>query len=65
MTSSYLYGEDVEVPEIPAEIIVRRVEILNDTLTELLAVHYIDRDTERVYKVLKEIELWQTINDTD
>ncbi len=62
-TNEYLYGADVEVPEIPAEITVRRVEALNDNLTELLKVHYFVRDNARVDAILKAIEFWENINE--
>ncbi len=34
-TNKYLFGTD-DVPEFPAEIIARRVELLNETLSLLL-----------------------------
>jgi len=61
--SAYLYGEDVEVPEIPNEIIVRRLELLNDHLTELLEVPWMTRDAEKCNAVLKGIKFWETINE--
>ena len=47
-TNKYLYGEDAEVEELPADIIMRRVEILEEHLKELYTVHYMDRDYERI-----------------
>ena len=34
--TEYLYGEDAEVPEIPAEVVMRRIELLKDNLEELM-----------------------------
>jgi len=61
-TNEYLYGNR-EVPEIPAEIIVRRIEELDDHLTELQEVHFSERDSTRVKAVKDAIEFWETIND--
>ncbi len=65
MTNEYLYGEEVEVPEIPQEIIMRRIELLKDNLAELLDHSYYTRDGARVEKVLKAIRFWETINNKD
>jgi len=62
--NTYLYGKEVEVPEIPADIIMRRVELLNDTLTDLLSEPLLERDTLKINRVLKAITFWETINDT-
>ena len=60
----YLYGADVEVPEIPPEILMRRLEALNDHLSELLDHSFHIRDNERVRAVLKAIKFWETINES-
>ena len=60
-TNTYLYGDDVEVPEVPADIIVRRVELLRDNLDELLKVHYADRDGKRCNDIIKAIKFWGSI----
>jgi len=39
-TNEYLYGKDVEVPEIPPEVKMRRIELLNEKLEELLDVPF-------------------------
>ena len=62
-TNEYLYGEDVEVPEIPAEIIMRRVEALKEHQEELWDVDKLKRDTQRCNEVDKAIKFWETIND--
>jgi hypothetical protein len=61
--NEYLYGSDVEVPEIPGDIIVRRLELLQDNLRELLDHSYHTRDGERVNAVLKAIDFWEKINE--
>jgi len=61
-TNSYLYGKDIEVPAIPEEIIVRRVEALKENLEELMDVPYLQRDGARVRAVVKAIHFWEDIN---
>jgi len=62
-SNAYLYGEDIEVPEIPADIIARRLAALADNLEELLNHSYYDRDQARVNAVLKAIKFWNTIQE--
>ena len=61
-SNEYLYGVDAEVPEIPEEVIVRRLEALNDNLSELMEVPYLGRDDMRVRKVQEAIKFWEEIN---
>jgi len=61
VSNEYLYMDN-EVPEIPADIIIRRVEALNDTLEELMDVPYLQRDGARVRAVVKAIHFWEDIN---
>jgi len=56
----YLYNT-TEVPEIPAEVVVRRLELLKDNLAELLEHSYHIRDYERVAEVLEAISFWQDL----
>jgi len=56
----YLYNSN-EVPEIPAEVIMRRLELLKDNLEELLDHTYFDRDYERVNAVLKAISFYEKL----
>ncbi len=65
MTNEYLYGEGVEVPEIPQEIIVRRIELLKDNLATLLDHSYYVRDGVRCNSIIKAIKFWETINNKD
>jgi len=60
---TYLYGDDVDVPEIPSDIVMRRIELLNDNLAELLEVHYLNRDTARCNTIIKAVRFWEKIND--
>ena len=62
MTNEYLYGEDIEVPNIPEDIINRRIKLLNRHLKRLLDVSYRERDLKRVSDILKAIKYWETIN---
>jgi len=63
-SNSYLYG-DAEVPEIPADIIMRRVELLEDNLCELLKTPYQTRDSARVAAVMKARTFWTSLNNKD
>ncbi len=58
-TNEYLYGKDIEVPEIPRDIIIRRLELLNDNLEEILKVHYHARDTVRQRDIQSAINFWE------
>jgi len=62
LANEYLYGEEVEVPEIPQEVVVRRLELLKEHLAELLDHTYYDRDAARCNAVLKAIKFWENIN---
>ncbi len=62
-TKEYLYGVDADVPDVPAEVTVRRIEILNEELAEELDKHYFVRDNTRVYDIAKAIDFWEKIND--
>ena len=61
LTNQYLYNSD-EVPVIPAEVVMRRIELLQENLRELLEVNYRIRDNERVQTVVKAIEFWELID---
>lgn len=65
LDNEYLYGKDVVVPEIPQEIIMRRLELLRDNLAELLDHTYYHRDDVRCNAVLKAIKFWENINTKD
>ena len=60
--TNYLYGDGVEVPDVPADIIMRRIELLDDNLTALLEVPLQDRDFVRIKDVLKAIKFWSTLS---
>ena len=59
--TEYLYGTE-EVPMIPEEIIEKRISILNKNLEKLLKVSYMEREQERVNKILKAINFWKELN---
>jgi len=61
-TNEYLYGSEVEVQEIPNDIVMRRLELLKEHLEQLLNHSYYTRDEERVRAVLKAISFWEDIN---
>ena len=58
----YLYGEDVTPTPIPNEITVRRKELLQDHLAELLDTHPLQRQGARCNAVIAAIEWWQRID---
>ena len=59
----YLYGEDVEVVPVPQEVIMRRVEQLNDHLSELLEVDYRKRDGVRCNAIMRAIAFWEKLDE--
>ena len=61
MKNVYLYGEVIP-PQIPQEIITKRIEILNINLHKLLNENYKDRDYQRIDAIMKAIKFWKTIN---
>lgn len=65
LSNDYLYGENIEVPEIDNYVIARRIELLKEHLEDLIEVYYMDRDTERIRAVLKAIDFWSSINNKD
>ena len=58
--NEYLYGVE-DVPSIPNDIIMRRLELLEDNLAELLEHSYYIRDNDRVVAVLETIKYWSNI----
>lgn len=59
---NYLYGDfGDDLPEIPAEVSVRRLEALKEHLHVLLEHTYHTRDSDRVSAVLKAIKYWENI----
>lgn len=61
-SNEYLYGTD-DVPEIPAHVIMRRVELLDEQLSELLETPYKERDIKRVRAVEEAIKFWEEIGE--
>ncbi len=59
----YLYGLDSEVEPIPAEIVCRRVELIDDVLDEIQDQHYLVRDTARMNSCLKAKSFWQSLGE--
>ena len=60
--NEYLYGDNVEVPEIPSDIVMRGLELLKDHLEELLDYSFYTRDAERCNAVIKAIDFWNKLN---
>ena len=58
----YLYGEGVDVPEVDSLIVLRRIELLQIHLGELLEHSYYTRDIDRVRSVLRDISYWENLN---
>ena len=61
----YLYGKDVDVPEIPAEVIMRRLELLDEHLEELFTLPMIERDGARCNAVIRAKNFWLKINEVE
>lgn len=62
LSNEYLYGTD-EVPEIPADVIMRRLELLEDHLGELYEVHYMQRDQKKIRAIEKAIKFWEAASE--
>jgi len=60
-TDEYLYGKDIEVPEIPREVVMRRIELLQDNLEELMSHSYHIRDDVRTKAIFDAIKFWEEI----
>ena len=59
----YLYGVDSELEPIPAEIICRRVELLDEVIEELQEQHYLVRNSGRLNACLKAKTFWQSLGE--
>ncbi len=57
-SNEYLYGKDIEVPALDAEVVARRIALLEDHLEELYKPHYSERDENRIRSVVKAIDYW-------
>lgn len=60
----YLYCTN-NVPDIPQDIIDKRIELLEIHLAKLLTENWLTRDGERVNAVCRAIEFWKNINKRD
>ena len=56
-----LYGDETP-PEIPAYVIMRRLEILNDRLADVLKEGYETRNLGTVRRIEKAIHFWSNID---
>ena len=63
LTNEYLYGKEVEVPEIESYVIMRRLELLKEHLSELLKEDYMKRSTSQIIAVEKAINFWEKIGE--
>jgi hypothetical protein len=61
----YLYGADVIVPKIPAEVVEARIRLLECNLEKVLDHSFYVRDSRRCDQILKEIKFWYEINKGD
>ena len=61
LKTEFLYGDEIP-PDIPADIIMRRVQLLKEHQEILLAVDPMERETYRLHSVGKAISFWSSIN---
>ena len=61
LSNEFLYGDETP-PDIPADIVARRVELLKEHQEILLAVDPMERETYRLHSVSKAISYWSSIN---
>ena len=56
--NKYLYDID-EVPELPEDIVLKRLELLDTHLRKLNDCHFRERDMTRRNAVIKAIDFWE------
>ena len=64
-TNEYLYGKDIEVEQIPAEVILSRVVPLEEHFSEIMEIPLETRTYEQIVQmseIAKAIKFWQEIN---
>lgn len=61
-SNEFLYGEDVEVPELDALVITRRIELLKDNLELELEKPYMQRSTYKIIAIEKAIRWWENMS---
>ena len=65
LSSDYLYGKDVEVPDIPDDVIFSRVSLLREHLSKLNKIPFAERtydDIKQTNDVSKAIRFWNDLN---
>ena len=60
--NAYLYGEDVEVPELDTHMVMRRVELLKENRALLYEVHYSKRNNEKIREIDNAISFWEKLS---
>ena len=61
-SNAYFYGEGVEVPEFPADILMRRIELLKEKRAELYEPHYMNRDEDHIREIDEAIDLFEKLS---
>ncbi|WBC28506.1 hypothetical protein TPMD03_34 [Thiohalocapsa phage LS06-2018-MD03] len=64
-SNAYLYGENTDVPEVPAHICLERIDLLQHNLDELLKVEPEKRHRARIHYIHKAISFWEKMRDGD
>ena len=62
LSNTELYGTE-DVPQIPQEVIDKRIELLTARFKELISVHYMKQDNQTINQVVKAREFWRNINE--
>jgi hypothetical protein len=58
-----LYGKGIVVPPINKEDANMRISLLNDRLTGLVAVHYMNQDSNLIREVTEAISFWKKLKE--
>ena len=58
LKNDYLYGKDVEIPEIDPLVIARRIELLDENLTEIMNIAPLKRNQNQANAIIKAISFW-------
>lgn len=63
--NEYLYGEGIEIPNIPKDIANNRIDKLYEHLNKRLDVFYPERDNRRINDIMEAIKFWKKLRDGD
>ena len=63
-SNTYLYNQE-GVPAVPTDICNARIDLLQVHLAELLSVHWMEQDNQRINDVQAAQKFWRNLRDGD